>query len=342
MARLAAGGRNNQLSGWTAGCFPSSDARTEWSEKPLWSGLYQLTGYSQWPGCVVRWTGNGNWTGKGMPTWARHYAITLRIKEVHQSRTCDGNHQVTVWYTPLGWPPRAMKWMGVGGCRDALNLDIFLLHLRGTKCRHGNHSVNKKDCRAMGKMPQTELVRGSGYAGTTPVASGAINGSNQDETLYSGLSSAYQVVEANAQNTIKGLEQKCCFVVVLSFLCSHGSIAWGRLRHFKMVSQRLLSYPFLGKLLENVSHPYKAIIQGGRHGTQNIGDSERTKVKWLWRMMVKWRSRTTGVQQLRVTSPGWSRGTGWPGAAWWAQRCPEATLQYSGVQAHVNDRWGRK
>ena len=69
----------------------------------------------------------------------------------------------------------------------------------------------------------------------------------------------------------------CCFVFFVQ--TSHGSIAWGRLRHFKMVSQRLLSYPFLGKLLENVSHLYKAIIQGGRHGTQNVGDSERTKVK---------------------------------------------------------------
>ena len=39
------------------------------------------------------------------------------------------------------------------------------------------------------------------------------------DPLYSGLSSAYQVVEANAQDTIKGLERKCCFVVVLSFLC---------------------------------------------------------------------------------------------------------------------------
>lgn len=68
------------------------------------------------------------------------------------------------------------------------------------------------------------------YTGTMPAASGAINGSYQEETLYSGLSSAYQVVEANAQNTIKGLAWKmlfcCCFVFFVQ--TSQGSIAWGR------------------------------------------------------------------------------------------------------------------
>ena len=33
------------------------------------------------------------------------------------------------------------------------------------------------------------------YTGTMPVALGAINGSHQEETLYSGVSSAYQAVE---------------------------------------------------------------------------------------------------------------------------------------------------
>lgn len=46
------------------------------------------------------------------------------------------------------------------------------------------------------------------YTGTMPVALGAINGSHQEETLYSGVSSAYQAVEANAQNTIKVLKWK--------------------------------------------------------------------------------------------------------------------------------------
>lgn len=68
------------------------------------------------------------------------------------------------------------------------------------------------------------------YAGTMPAAPVAINGSYQEETLYSGLSSAYQAVEANAQNTIKGLEWKrlfcCCFVFFVQ--TSHGPIAWGR------------------------------------------------------------------------------------------------------------------
>lgn len=82
---------------------------------------------------------------------------------------------------------------------------------------------------------------------------------------------------------LKDWNGKGCFVVVLSFLCRQvtDQLPGEDKGRFKTVSQRLLSYPFLGKLLENVSHPHEGIIQGGRHGTQNVGDSRRTKVKGL-------------------------------------------------------------
>lgn len=87
---------------------------------------------------------------------------------------------------------------------------------------------------------------------------------------------------------LKDWNGKGCFVVVLSFLCRQvmDQLPGEDKRRFKTVSQRLLSYPFLGKLLENVSHPHEGIIQGGRHGTQNVGDSEGQRWRdfrgWWW------------------------------------------------------------
>ena len=81
--------------------------------------------------------------------------------------------------------------------------------LRGTKCQAQEPfcQQEKQGLQGYRENAPTQSWQGD-YTGTMPVALGAINGSYQEETLYSGLSSAYEVVEANAQNTIKGLKWK--------------------------------------------------------------------------------------------------------------------------------------